>query len=59
MGTADHSEDVSERHKQGLTTEEAGRRIAALRHVYDEGYISGGTLKAITRSIRARVKRNR
>jgi hypothetical protein len=58
MGMADHSEDGSEPHKQSLTAKEAGRRIAALRRVYDEGYISSGTLSAITRSIRARVRRN-
>jgi hypothetical protein len=58
MGTADHGQDESEPQVQSLTPKEAGRRVAALRRVYDEGYISSGTLKAITRNIRARVKRS-
>jgi hypothetical protein len=59
MGTASPSEDGREPHKHSLTPEEAGRRIAVLRRVYDEGYITGATLEALTRNTRAQVKRNR
>ena len=59
VGMTDQGEDGSQPRNRGLTTEEAGRRLAALRRVYDEGYISGGTLKALTRSIKARVTRKR
>lgn len=59
MGTANGGEDGSEPQEQNLTAKEAGRRIAALRRVYEEGYISGGMLETLMRSIRARVKRNR
>ena len=59
MGTASGGACGSEPQERNLTAKEAGRRIAALRHVYDDGYISGGMLEALTRSIRARVKWNR
>jgi len=60
MGPANQGERRSEPQKQSSTAEEAGRRrIAALRHVYDEGYITRGTLEKLTRTIRARVKANR
>jgi len=58
-GTANHSEHGSEPNKQSLTAEEASRRIAALRRVYHEGYISEATLETMLRNIRAHVKRNR
>jgi hypothetical protein len=58
MGKADQGRDGSGPQEQSLTPKEAGRRVAALRRVYEEGYISSGTLKAITRNIRARIKRS-
>jgi len=58
MGPADQGVRRSEPQRQSATAEAAGRRISALRRIYDEGYISSGTLEKLTRSIRARVKRN-
>ena len=58
VGTANGGQGRPEPQEQNLTAEEAGRRITALRHVYDEGYISGAMLEALMRSTRARVKRN-
>ena len=60
MGKANRTEkDEPEQQEKSLTAEEATSRIDSLRHVYDDGYISGGMLEALTRSIRARVKWNR
>jgi hypothetical protein len=60
MGPANQGEDRSEPQEQSSTAEEAGRRrIAALRRVYDEGYITRGTLEKLTRTIRARLKAKR
>jgi hypothetical protein len=56
MGTHG-SEDGSEP-REGLTAEDAGRRIDSLQHVYDEGYISRTALEAMVRRIKARVKRS-
>lgn len=58
MGTADRSEDGSEQQEKSLTAEEATRRIDALRHVYQEGYITRTTLETIVPWIKARVRRS-
>ena len=47
-----------EQQDKSLTAEEATRRIDALRHVYDEGYISRPTLETMVRWVNARVKQS-
>jgi hypothetical protein len=58
MGAAARRADRSEQHEKSSTAEEAARRIDALRHVYDEGYITQTVLETMVQSIRARVKRS-
>jgi hypothetical protein len=41
------------------TAEQAARRIAELRHVYDQGYLARGTYETLKRIIEARVKPTR
>jgi hypothetical protein len=57
MGTAARRADRLEQQEKSSTAEEAARRIDALRHVYDEGYITQTAFETMVQSIRACVKR--
>jgi len=44
------------RKRLASTAEEAAQRIARLRHVYDQGYLTRGAFETMKRHIEARVK---
>lgn len=58
MGNSDRRENGSEQQEKSLTPEEATRRIDALRHVYQEGYIARTTFETMVNWIKARVRRS-
>jgi len=54
----DRREDGSEPQEKSTTAEEATRRVDALQHVYEEGYLSRTIFETMVDSIRARARRS-